>query len=239
MISAERYASDLGSYWRTLLPMLDGFVRSVNGAAVTYARVPVLHVSPKRSSLVSELAFKMFREGINSERRLDLLFGDKELVGAQALEARKRIAQLDGKAIAEVPALDATEVVAAAELASSTQRYFLNKHEADHILVGVAVPGCGLVDAAEADVLAGRALYELKAVQRSFRGADFRQVLVYAALNYAGRTHEISDMGVLNPRLGAVYRLSIDSFARLTAGISGNELLAEVVEAMSRPGTSR
>ena len=219
--------------------MLDGFVRSVNGSSVTYARAPVLRIGPKRSSVVSELASKMFREATESGRGVSMVFGDRELVGAQGLAARQRIAQLDGQRLAEVPHLDSSEEAAAAELASSTQRYFLERHAADRLLVGVALPGCGLVDAAEADVLAGRVLYELKSVQRGFRGADFRQVLVYAALNYAGRTHEIEDIGVLNPRRGVVCRVSVNSFARLTAGISGNELLAEVVEAMSRPGVSR
>ena len=128
---------------------------------------------------------------------------------------------------------------AAATLASSTRHFFEKEHAAEAVLVKVPIPGCGFVDAAEADVLAGKVLYELKAVQRGFRGVDFRQVIVYAALNYAARRHEISDIGLLNPRLGVFYRLGIDSFAQLAAGMSGSELLGDILSAMSQAGTSR
>jgi hypothetical protein len=213
--------------------MLDGFVRSVN------ARLPPPGVSGlvlgegKRNSLIAETAYRLVAASVTGATVV------KEVEEAVATAAHKRVAMLERVAAEAIVPLSIAELALARRLAEWLRNYFAANHSGEALFLPVGIRGCGVINAAEADALAGETLYELKSVDRGFRGTDFRQVLVYAALNHASQQYPVTRIAVLNPRAGYAYPISIDAFARLTAGTSGGELLSELVEDMNRSGSSQ
>jgi hypothetical protein len=99
-------------------------------------------------------------------------------------------------------------------------------------------PGSGVVSSCRGDLLAGTTLVEVKAGNRGFRAEDVRQVLVYLALNYVARQHEITHMMLLNPRSGHYSKLSVTSLCLFASGLSENELLESIIFGFSLQGTS-
>ncbi|MGW4956446.1 hypothetical protein ACWEPL_04390 [Nonomuraea sp. NPDC004186] len=95
-----------------------------------------------------------------------------------------------------------------------------------------SVPGCGIVDRAIADIRRDHELIEVKTVTRPFRSSDFRQVLTYAAMYYASGVH-IEEITLLNPRRGRYFKRPIDLVAHEACGLSGPELMQELVELMT------
>jgi hypothetical protein len=95
--------------------------------------------------------------------------------------------------------------------------------------------GCGWLSECEGDVLGGDALYEFKAGVRAFRMVDFRQLLVYCALNFASKTHSIRDVCLMNPRHGVYYGEAIEDLCQALAARSSIDVLGEIVEYVSEP----
>jgi hypothetical protein len=93
------------------------------------------------------------------------------------------------------------------------------------------IPGCGVVDAAIADLLAEQEIVEVKTVTRPFRSYDLRQALTYAAMLYAaGRP--VERITLLNPRRARSVTMSIAELAAGTRGDSSGELMQDLVEWM-------
>src|SRR6266404_7727905 len=86
------------------------------------------------------------------------------------------------------------------------------------MIVSPLFPGCGFVDESEGDLLVGNTLYEIKSADRNFRLVDFRQILVYLALNTSARTYDIHNVGLINPRTGVYFEIKVDEFARSLSG---------------------
>jgi hypothetical protein len=94
-----------------------------------------------------------------------------------------------------------------------------------------SIPGCGVVDMAIGDVLAGSELIEIKTVTRPFRTYDFRQALTYAAMFYSAN-HVIENITLLNPRRARVVKMPVGEIAALIRGDSAVELLQDLIETM-------
>lgn len=95
--------------------------------------------------------------------------------------------------------------------------------------------GCGWIDAAEADVLFGNTLYEVKAGERHFRMTDLRQLLCYCALNFSSKQYEIRNAALINPRFGTLIRDELDSLCQQIAGASSADVLGEIISYISEP----
>jgi hypothetical protein len=94
------------------------------------------------------------------------------------------------------------------------------------------VPGCGVVDASVADIIADDELVEIKAVARLFHSVDLRQALTYAAMLYASGS-PIYKVTLLNPRRGSFVTVSLSDIAGGARGVSAVELLQDLVGSMS------
>lgn len=94
-------------------------------------------------------------------------------------------------------------------------------------------PGCGVLAAAEGDVLLGDTLYEVKAVARTFRAIDIRQLLVYGALDFARTVRRVGRVGLLNPLQGVWEEWPLDNLSLNIAGLPANELFRRVIAYVS------
>jgi len=230
MSSAEQFAERNGAFWRTTAPMLDPLIRSANLGPMRFAP-PLDGVSPpQRAALVAEAAFAMFASSTAHVR--------KASESRQQLEARarRRVAVLVGTSVQGVSSLSGADWEEASTLSLRLADYARNllEEESASILLSPALPGCGFVDAAEADFSVGSTLVEVKAVGRTFRGTDIRQVLVYAALDEAAnRPYAWSRVALCNPRQGTTLMWTLDDLCIEVSGRPRSEVLAAIIAEMS------
>ena len=83
-------------------------------------------------------------------------------------------------------------------------------------------PGCGIMTNCNGDLLSGTTLIEIKAHRdtrkKPFRLEDFRQLLVYLALNYiAGSIYDIRKIHLFNPRMGYLWQSGVEEFIYLVS----------------------
>src|SRR5262249_341601 len=112
---------------------------------------------------------------------------------------------------------------------------FLALRGCTDILPSPPFEGCGWLNNAEGDILAGNMLIEIKAGERPFRSIDLRQVLCYGALNFSSRKYEITEICLVNPRLGIYLQQDLETLCEHLAGASASEVLSEIVAYISEP----
>lgn len=95
-------------------------------------------------------------------------------------------------------------------------------------------PGCGILSNCRGDLLWGKTLVEIKATRDSgrravFRPEDFRQLLIYCALNYlAGDMYEIVNIQLFNPRRGYRWEANLDDFVSMISESTTAELFEQI-----------
>lgn len=207
------------SVWRQVAPTLEQFVRWANANLYSVGAAVNIFGPAERNPLIAEVGFRLAAAG----------FEPSPLPPWQLeAEARKMITQLPrGSAASE--SLHQFEWQQAASL-STAIRHFADTLPPTRFLPGV--PGCGVVEAAVADIIAESHLIEVKAVNRPFRGADIRQVLTYSAMYYASGV-AIDEMTIFNPRLGCAFSMPLNSVAAGVSGHSQVELMQDIVHYMT------
>lgn len=85
------------------------------------------------------------------------------------------------------------------------------------------------------DLLIDKVLCEVKAGAGRFQGRDFRQVLIYAALNFQSRKYEIDSVCLVNPRRGIYLHEDINDLCFELAGAPAREVFAEIIDFVSQP----
>ena len=123
-------------------------------------------------------------------------------------------------------------------MARQTQDYF-NDIDKNEPVLFPPFPGCGFIVESYGDVIAGHTIYEVKAGERSFRSADFRQLLAYSALNYAAEKYHITHLAILNPRIGTYFRAEVEDVARAVSGLTSAELFEEIIQFVSSGAVSK
>jgi hypothetical protein len=210
---------------------MESFVRAMNLGVERFAPPIPAEVKPERRALVAELGFALFREQAKS--------GARDLPDA-IRQVTKRIAELSGEAPSDITEPSQTECDQASKIADKLSQFARRRGRIVKLTVDPEIPGCGIVDRAAADFMVHRRrgrlhrrvevreLFEVKAVDRPFRSEDIRQLLMYAALLWsASETPE--RIGLVNPRLGTFGEWSPDELAQDIAGISGGELLHQII----------
>lgn len=229
MIDASTFATEYAGFWRGVTPTSELFVRRVNlpGGYERWAR-PLPVKTARRAALMSETAFEFF---VRELQRMPIKDGPVLNAVAARLSLHSE-GRLDIN-----PELDEEERQEVEALAARLAIFFEGARKPTTLKP--LFPGCGFVDASEGDVLSGSTLFEIKSVSRAFRGIDFRQLLVYAALNYASSRYSIDSVGLCNPRLGTAAVVSLSELAFEVSGMSDSTLLGEILYAISSGGISR
>jgi hypothetical protein len=112
---------------------------------------------------------------------------------------------------------------------------FFREVGGEEIICAPAFRGCGWIADCCGDVFRGGVLFEIKAGDRAFRGIDLRQVMCYAALNFASKQYDIHSLCLVNPRHGTYFHASLNDVCHGLAGKSSVELLNSIVDYVSEP----
>lgn len=219
MISAKQFAAQ-NSVWQRASPTLEQVVRWANTHQASLGTAVAAMSTPDRHALLSELAFHAAAQGY--QRWVSGPYG----VHVQSVRGFIKQLPGGGPASADVTVYEWLEVQG---LASVIVRF---TDGLESKVFSPKIPGCGVVEAATADVMAPHHLVEIKSVTRAFRSSDLRQALTYVAMLYASGI-EVTEVTLLNPRRARHVTLSLDFIAAGSGGLAAPEMLQELVEAMT------
>jgi hypothetical protein len=237
LISSSSFARHNTSTWRLLTPAMDLFVRR---ARLQHQRefVPLgTAVAPGRKALVNQFSFIYFSLSPHSS-----LWGrwDEAKHEAAFEKAKHDISEIEKSPVQSIPDLSDKELDDAREQIWRL-RLFFHKISADESYQFFPeFSGCGIIDTGVGDLLISEHLFEIKAGERRFLSVDLRQLLTYAALNYASSApRQIRYLGLFNPRVGISFSIPLEVLSQEVSGTSANDLLAEITRVISSGDTSR
>jgi len=94
-------------------------------------------------------------------------------------------------------------------------RNLISKYSDKQITFSPQFPGCGIILNCEGDFFYKNVIVEIKAGERELTPSDYKQVLVYAALNsQASQRIEIENFEIFNPRQGVSISANLDDLCR-------------------------
>lgn len=235
-IGAEEIAGRFGSYWTGVAPRLEHFVRASNR---TPDRInPPLEIAfePSRQALVSEAGFVFW----SAARR----GGTDAAFQPSVREAAARLLRLGVRGVDS--RLSAEEAAAAKDIAGRLDGYFAGVLPLTDVEVEPALPACGVVAGGTPDVigvftkneLAVEMICEVKAVSRSVRSRDLRQMMVYAALYWADRARVPGAFSLFNPVMGTAVTIDVNEFFEAVSGAAADDVLHRLVLDWSEPRAS-
>lgn len=217
MISVSDFANH-ASLWHHVAPTLEQVVRWSNSQQNSLGSAPASMGRPARRALISETAFRLTAAGYSPQSFSSYSLED---------DARSFISMLP-RGHVESYALTPIEWHDVKNLSVVINKYL--GQQATPVFFP-AIPGCGIVDSARADILIEDNLVEVKAVTRQFRALDFRQVLTYSAMLYASKS-QIRRITLLNPRRARYVTGSLDELSMAASGRSAPELMQDLVNSM-------
>lgn len=233
MIDARKFASDYTAFWGSVTPTCKHFIGKINNRLSRYIEPPMPDSQTEYRSYIAELGFLLFLETrwpTASERPHE----DILLLAQEA--ARTKIKALNRGAV-DLGNFTSRQIMESAEISRRLSKFFRN--DQDFIMARPLFSGCGIIDHSEADIIFGKTLYEIKTVDRNFRGRDIRQLITYCALNHMGKQYDLAKIGIYNPRRGTIFEADIEMIAYEICGGSPEYLFEEICQAISGGGVSR
>lgn len=230
MINENTFASSHKSFWLRVVPLLSQFVKNQNTQLERF-RGPFNYATGDNRGLIAELSFRFFASGyLNSCKVAELHKSELQLNIERSVEFIQRFRAFSRQPVLEVSAEGVRE---ASLLADRLLDFFYSEKTA--LKLWPKFPGCGWLDPVEGDGLGGSTLYEIKCGQSKLKGKDIRQVLCYLSLNHASRAYGIKQICIFNPRMGTVFRCTVDSLCLGISGTTSPVLLGDIVEYISEP----
>lgn len=231
MITEKRLVLSHSAFWHHTVPMMSGYVRTANLNSVALNQMPPLQAaSAGERGTINESGFRIFAAA--HEHGVSVNELEKNDVEHALTAASQFINRFRQSGDAPPEPLGENSIAEAIEVASRLQMFFQDEPDA---VVQPEFPGCGVIDTCNADVLCGSTLYEIKAGNSPFKGHDFRQLLVYAALNFASKMFDIDSICLVNPRRGLLFQDTLSNVSEATAGLDAGELLAEITAYITEP----
>ena len=216
LISASTFVRQ-NSVWTEVAPYMDPVIRAAKERPLGKA-VPSMSDS-KRNPLIAEAAYLVAGSDFTGRSY------NRNMLGHKA----KEFLPILPRNVATDAELSPDEWLEVGLLARITQKYTSTLPEA---VFSPSIPGCGVVDAAIADVLAGSELVEIKTVTRPFRSYDLRQALTYTAMLYSSN-YIIRHITLLNPRRARLVKMPVSRIAAGVRGGSAVELLQDLIQSMT------
>ena len=195
-------------------------------------------VAAELRGLVNELGFRLYVKALELRKPIKSL--TTEMLKSSLTSTIQYIQSIReiGTALEALPRSEIVEE--STRLAVNIGRFFEFASLRTNFKMGRISPspefrGCGWLDECQGDFLSAGVLVEVKAGERSFRGIDIRQILIYCALNFAAKSYDISHMCLLNPRLGVFFGEPLERVCQELSGRTASEVLAEIVRFVSDP----
>lgn len=240
MISETTFCHQHSSVWRILAPTCDLFVRKLNDTECDRFANPIISATTtQRRAFINELGFNLFSNAVLDRKGGFASTPSVEEIRRATDSARKVISRIkDDRADCDADP-DSSELADASEQYRRLWNNLTRTVSTDRVVMRPTFPGCGIIDTCQGDVLIPRTLFEVKAGDRGVRSIDIRQLITYATLNYIAGSYEISSVGLINPRTGIWFQMSLDEVCFEVSGKSTSDMLSEVASVLSSGDISR
>lgn len=242
MMSGSLFARRAASFWHSVAPTSEAFVRKINTQLYKREFAPSTYSTPADViGFVNEVAFDVFCSIVsNSKPQMNSLFTfpEEDLI-LPIVDSVWDRSRAFGRSDGVKPQVGQKEIADIKDQYRRIIDFFGPWLQAGIVIPKPVFSGCGVIDACEGDVLTNDCLFEVKAGRRGFRSADMHQLLVYAALHLQKTDTMLKMVGLFNPRLGISYTSETDAVCFEIGGKSARELIFDVIAAMSASGISR
>jgi hypothetical protein len=225
MTSELEFVRDYTSFWRTISPLSEDFVKRINLSVLKRFDAEISsRGATSRRGLINEVAFELFAYYQSSKISLEnLTKNDLEKITDKV---SNYISHLRAGAPDFSSILSEEEVAETMEIAKKLISFF-GKFKTLEIHPKLA--GCGKISACYGDVIADDILYEVKSGGRHFRSVDLRQLVLYMALNRAKKQYQINRLGLYNPRCGFHFLQPCNEFSLQFSGLTAEELCHKII----------
>lgn len=224
MITEKRFVISHSAFWRHTAPMLPPYVRNANLNCESFG-TPIVSTSADDRGAINEGAFRLCVRASEDGSSVSGL--SRDAIAESLADAISFINRYREQSDEKVDGLSESGCNEALAVAAALAEY-LGSKETDVSFLP-RFKGCGLVDECSGDILCGGTLYEVKAGETHFRGKDFKQLLVYSALNFSSAQYQIRRVGLVNPRRKVVVSDTLENFCEKVGGVSASELLGEII----------
>jgi hypothetical protein len=238
MISELGFIRSYNTFWKSLFPGGDDYVRLINSAFGEKFDKPLTFDDiPNRRALVNGISFTIFELQTLDEIKttdIDKLASDSPLLNKILLKEKKSLSnlrfgeKLSGK-------INEEELKVIKSISKRLIGQYSKKHQ---LIVRPKFKGCGILFEANGDIIYSSTLTEVKAGDRNFNIQDIRQLYVYLALNHKSKEYQINQIELCNPRTGVVWREYIDVVSDNIAGSSTIEVYNEIINFISHDNRS-
>lgn len=228
-------ARDIPGVLDMLFPRLSGgLVASLNRQTFTFDGIkPVSNELIEQSQLQKAMLFELA-----VARAEHILAGHLEPGWGDCIQiaAKRQSRHYDAKVPGDVTDSDMEVAEHAAQNLVEMLRSVQEQHHDCQLEVSPVIPGMGWIASGTGDFSLGRILIEVKHTGRNFGSGDFRQVLMYWILKYAGAIeHDVdvwSDCLLLNPRRNSALLVNFDTLLQSASASSNRVELCELLRSI-------
>lgn len=240
MISEVVFSKKFTSFWNGIFPHTSKFIRLVNSGLdrIDEPMPPIEDDRKNIISIVNEAGFRLFNN-LNSLKDIrhvsvlnKYLKDNSGLLDSIINDSESYIKNIDKGKIWENFSISGQDKSDILEISIRLMQRFYP----EHITINPVFHGCGFINECKGDILvinkneSSLKLVEIKSGDRNFNISDFRQLLIYAGLNYANRDGlQIKNFELYNPRRGVSYQSSIKELCWDLGYITPEEFFEEFI----------
>lgn len=233
MISELAFIRSYNTFWKTLFPGGEDYIRLINSAlGERFDRALEVNDIPNRRALINSIAFSLFELHSKNEldfKDIDKMTSENPLLKKILLKEKKALSNLRfGEKLSTK--ISETELIVIKSLSKRLITKYLKK---GNLHLRPTFKGCGIIYEANGDLIYGSTLSEIKAGDRNFNIQDIRQLFVYLALNHQSKEYKINQIELCNPRTGLIWREYVDIVSENIAGSSSIEIYNEIINFIS------
>ena len=202
MIDASTFATHHNAFWASHTPTSEHYVRRINIEYADRWDIPVDKPNGEfRAAYVAEIAFASMCARFAG-------LPSNEIQEHAVNEAKGRLSPILEDPLILNQDISEVEQKQISKLENSLFTFF--KQRKSQTFPRPSFSGCGYIDTSEGDIVSGKSLFEVKAVDRPFRSIDIRQLITYCALNQMTNGFDLENIGIFNPRRGLYFETSIE-----------------------------
>lgn len=243
MISERTFARSFTSFWDELLPLLTpSLVHVINDhyrqRLTDNLGLLLRPVEPRAntdSAVIAEFAFYLAKSATEAGITMKAAYDDTQIRNQALTKAALIVSYYEGPV--QYPPrtdLDDDELLEGLEIAQNYTRFFEQVPAKGTIQFLPPIAGAGFLENCQADLAIGRALFEVKTVNRNLASKDIRQLLVYLALQAATGDRKWNLGGFFNPRRAEYIQFAIDEvLAQISGGRSSSEVYHSLIDFVS------
>lgn len=238
MISELTFIRSYNTFWNSLFPGGDDYIRLINSALVERFDKPLnIDDIPNRRALINGISFSLFEIHAQNQIKIsdiDELSSDNKLLKRIVDKEKKSLSNLK-YGVNFLNTINEQELKVVKSISKRLIQQYMKKQP---LKVRPSFKGCGLIFEATGDIVYGDTLSEIKSGDRNFSIQDLRQLFVYLALNHQSKDFPLSKVELCNPRTGVIWEEYIDIVSENIAGSATIEVYNEIINFISNNNRS-